>query len=80
LPELPLESTLKRRDASKRCIDDGFKPRLSPITILACCRDTRHFVACSGMRRYLAAHPELQAEVDELGSVADLLALAPQEY
>jgi anti-sigma-K factor RskA len=28
----------------------------------------------------LAAHPELQAEVDELGSVADLLALAPQEY
>jgi len=29
---------------------------------------------------YLAAHPELQAEVDELGSVADLLALAPQEY
>jgi hypothetical protein len=29
---------------------------------------------------YLVAHPELQAEVDELGSVADLLALAPQEY
>jgi len=29
---------------------------------------------------YLTAHPELQAEVDELGSVADLLALAPQEY
>ena len=29
---------------------------------------------------YLAAHPELQAEVDDLGSVADLLALAPQEY
>ena len=29
---------------------------------------------------YLAAHHELQAEVDELGSVADLLALAPQEY
>ena len=29
---------------------------------------------------YLAAHPELQVEVDELGSVADLLALAPQEY
>ncbi len=29
---------------------------------------------------YLAAHPELQAEVDELGSVVDLLALAPQEY
>ena len=25
---------------------------------------------------YLAAHPELQAEIDELGSVADLLALA----
>ncbi len=32
------------------------------------------------MRRYLAAHPELQAEVDELGFVADLLVLAPQEY
>ena len=29
---------------------------------------------------YLAAHPELQAEVDELGSIADLLALAPQEH
>jgi anti-sigma-K factor RskA len=29
---------------------------------------------------YLAAHPELQAEGQELGSVADLLALAPQEY
>ncbi len=29
---------------------------------------------------YLAAHPELQAEVDELGYVVDLLALAPQEY
>ena len=29
---------------------------------------------------YLAAHPELQAEVDELSSVANLLALAPQEY
>jgi anti-sigma factor RsiW len=29
---------------------------------------------------YLAAHPELQAEVEELASVADLLALAPQEY
>jgi anti-sigma-K factor RskA len=29
---------------------------------------------------YLASHPELQAEVDELGSIANLLALAPQEY
>lgn len=29
---------------------------------------------------YLASHPELQAEVDELTSIADLLALAPQEY
>ncbi len=29
---------------------------------------------------YLAAHPELQAETDDLGSVAGLLALAPQEY
>jgi len=29
---------------------------------------------------YLTTHPELQAEVDELGSVADLLALAPQEH
>ena len=29
---------------------------------------------------YLVAHPELQAEVDELGSITDLLALAPQEY
>jgi anti-sigma-K factor RskA len=29
---------------------------------------------------YLAAHPELQAEVDELSSVANLLALAPQEH
>jgi len=29
---------------------------------------------------YLAAHPELQAEVDDLLSVADLLALAPQEH
>ncbi len=28
---------------------------------------------------YLAEHPELNAEVDELGSVADLLALAPVE-
>ena len=29
---------------------------------------------------YLAAHPGLQAEIDELGSFVDLLALAPQEY
>lgn len=29
---------------------------------------------------YLAAHPELQAEADNLDSVAGLLALAPQEY
>jgi anti-sigma-K factor RskA len=29
---------------------------------------------------YLASHPELQAEVDELGSIASLLALAPEEY
>lgn len=29
---------------------------------------------------YLAEHPELQAEVDDLGSIANLLALAPQEY
>jgi anti-sigma-K factor RskA len=29
---------------------------------------------------YLAAHPELRAEVDDLKSVANLLALAPQEY
>ncbi len=29
---------------------------------------------------YLAEHPELQAEVDELVSVVDLLALAPQEH
>ena len=29
---------------------------------------------------YLAAHPELQAEVDDLNSVVDLLALAPPEY
>jgi anti-sigma-K factor RskA len=28
---------------------------------------------------YLASHPERQAEVDELGSVAGLLALSPQE-
>jgi anti-sigma-K factor RskA len=29
---------------------------------------------------YLAAYPELQAEADDLGSVVDLLALAPQEH
>ena len=29
---------------------------------------------------YLAEHPELQAEVEELGSVVDLLALAPEEH
>ncbi|MDP8952988.1 MAG: anti-sigma factor [Actinomycetota bacterium] len=29
---------------------------------------------------YLAEHPELQAEVDDLASVANLLALAPPEY
>jgi anti-sigma-K factor RskA len=29
---------------------------------------------------YLREHPELQAEVDDLDSVANLLALAPQEY
>ncbi len=29
---------------------------------------------------YLAAHPELQAEVDYLTSVANLLALTPQEH
>ena len=30
--------------------------------------------------RYLAAHPERQAEVDELGAYAKLLALSPQEH
>src|ERR687889_1687651 len=29
---------------------------------------------------YLGTHPELRAEVDDLRSVANLLALAPQEY
>ena len=29
---------------------------------------------------YLAAHPERQAEVEELGAVASLLALSPQEH
>jgi anti-sigma-K factor RskA len=29
---------------------------------------------------YLAAHPELQAEVDDLGATVNLLALAPEEY
>jgi anti-sigma-K factor RskA len=29
---------------------------------------------------YLAAHPERQAEIDELGTVAALLALSPQEH
>src|SRR3712207_769939 len=29
---------------------------------------------------YLARHPELQSEVEELGEAARLLALAPQEY
>ena len=29
---------------------------------------------------YLAEHPQLQAEVEELGEAAKLLALAPQEY
>jgi anti-sigma-K factor RskA len=29
---------------------------------------------------YLIEHPELQAEVDDLGAIANLLALAPQEH
>ena len=31
------------------------------------------------LEEYLAAHPERQAEIDELGSVAGLLALSPRE-
>ena len=31
------------------------------------------------MEEYLVAHPELQSEIDELGTVASLLALAPPE-
>ncbi|HEV8223644.1 MAG TPA: anti-sigma factor [Rubrobacteraceae bacterium] len=31
------------------------------------------------LEEYLAAHPERQAEIDELGNVASLLALSPQE-
>ena len=31
------------------------------------------------LEEYLAAHPERQAEIDELGAVAGLLALSPQE-
>jgi anti-sigma-K factor RskA len=31
------------------------------------------------LEEYLAAHPERQAEIDELGTVANLLALAPPE-
>ena len=33
----------------------------------------------SEFERYLAAHPERQAEVDELGALANLLALSPHE-
>jgi anti-sigma-K factor RskA len=32
------------------------------------------------LEEYLAKHPERQAEVDELGAVAGLLALSPQEH
>jgi anti-sigma-K factor RskA len=32
------------------------------------------------VEEYLAAHPERQAEVEELGAVAGLLALSPQEH
>jgi anti-sigma-K factor RskA len=32
-----------------------------------------------GFEEYLASHPERQAEIDELGAVAGLLALSPQE-
>ena len=32
------------------------------------------------VEEYLGTHPELRAEVDDLRSVANLLALAPQEY
>jgi anti-sigma-K factor RskA len=32
------------------------------------------------LEEYLAAHPERQAEIDELGAIAGLLALAPQEH
>jgi anti-sigma-K factor RskA len=32
-----------------------------------------------GFEEYLAAHPERQAEIDELGAVAGLLAFAPRE-
>jgi len=32
------------------------------------------------VEEYLGTHPELQAEVDDLESVANLLALAPREY
>lgn len=35
---------------------------------------------CLWFEAYLTAHPELQAEVDDLGAVAALLALAPQEH
>jgi anti-sigma factor RsiW len=31
------------------------------------------------LEEYLAEHPERQAEIDELGTVAGLLALSPQE-
>ena len=31
------------------------------------------------LEEYLAAHPERQAEIDELGNVASLLALSPLE-
>ena len=31
------------------------------------------------LEEYLAAHPERQAEIDELGNVASLLALSPHE-
>jgi anti-sigma factor RsiW len=32
-----------------------------------------------GFEEYLAAHPERQAEIDELGAIAGLLAFAPRE-
>ncbi len=35
---------------------------------------------CREFEEYLAVHPERQAEIEELGTVAGLLALSPQEH
>jgi anti-sigma-K factor RskA len=57
-------------------LDDGRFEELKDAYVLGALSEAER----QEFEEYLASHPELQGEVEELGAVAGLLALSPQEH